>query len=265
MEQELNNLKYKSSKINLDFKFGQVVSLLIKNKNEIKSFLEILYSLQLSDGEEIILEQYLVNKQNCHKISKKLKDKISGLINNYNDKLFNINILDDIKFSLKRVNKTRLYELLEIFNLDKTILKKNYIEISTSEKRKILIIITILKDSKILLLDNPTYGLDEKSINNLIKILKLEKRKGKLIVVTSYNEEFILQISDRIIAIVDDELKYDGDKIKFFKNNSLLNKLHVAQPNIINFEEEVEKMKKIKLGYRDNINDLIKDIYRNAK
>ena len=54
-------------------------------------------------------------------------------------------------------------------------------------------------------------------------------------------------------------------KYKIFKLNSLLKKANQQMPNVSLIEKKVLEIKNKKLGNRDNINDLIKDIYRNAK
>ena len=116
-----------------------------------------------------------------------------------------------------------------------------------------------------MLLNNPTEYLDNKSVQNLIKILKRKKRENKIIIIVSYDSEFILKVSDRILAIEQGKIINDSDKYLFFKNDRLLSLVNLEKPKVIEFEQLVEKLKGIRLGYRDNINDLIKDIYRNAK
>ena len=55
----------------------------------------------------------------------------------------------------------------------------------------------------------------------------------------------------------------EGDKYTVFKEQKLLKDNGILVPKIIEFENYVLDNKKIKLGYRDDINDLIKDILRN--
>ena len=54
-----------------------------------------------------------------------------------------------------------------------------------------------------------------------------------------------------------------GNKFDVFKNVDMLRANDISIPKIIKFENDVLKKKNIKLGYRDEINDLVKDILRN--
>ena len=119
----------------------------------------------------------------------------------------------------------------------------------------------IIADKKIILLDDITSGLDHKSISVLIKFLKKEKRNNKIIIVTSQDSQFLLSV----LILDNANLIKKENKYEFFSNQDLLNKCGLIMPEILKFREIVLKRKGIKLLYRDNVNDLIKDIYRNVK
>lgn len=180
-------------------------------------------------------------------------------------RLFNISINDDIGFTTRDCDKEKLNELLDLFGLDNEILYRSYREISKSEYNKICIIICLLDNKPILLLENPTDGLDIKSKKSLIKILKREKRNNKIIFVTSTDSEFLFSVSNVIIYRDKNKYVINDNKYNFFGNKRLLKDLDIEQPNIMNFYDEVKKNKKVRLLNRDNINDLIKEIYRHAK
>ena len=178
-------------------------------------------------------------------------------------RLFNIRLKDDIKYN-GNYDKDYLEELLNQFELKDDILNKKYSNISKSEYRKISIIIAIINLSPILLLEDPTVGLDVKSKKALIRILKKEKRKNRIVIVSSKDSEFLFQLVNYIIYKDKNNYVISNDKYSFFSNKKILKQFDLAEPQIINFYSEVRKNTKIKLLNRDNINDLIKEIYRNA-
>lgn len=204
------------------------------------------------------------------------EDKLSNILNidstnifyiseDYMNMFFNINIKEDIKYYLGNFNIESINELLDSFKMNKNILNKNYQELSKSEAKVVLLVIALLINKEIIIIENINTYLDEHKKQTIIKNLKKIKREDKAIIITSYNTNFILEITDEIIVIENNNIIKNKDKYKVLNNNKLLKKYNLEIPEILEYINKVEKLKNIKLGYRDNINDLIKDIYRYAK
>lgn len=180
------------------------------------------------------------------------------------ERLFSISILDDIEYMNKDYDRAELYSLLSEFDLKGDILNRKYSNISKSEYRKISIIIAVLQNNPILLLENPTIGLDIKSKKTLIKILKREKRKNRIIIVVSNDSEFLFQTVNLIICKDKNKYLICDNKYSFFSSKRLLKQFDLEQPRIIEFYSLTRRKTKVRLLNRDNINDLIKEIYRHA-
>lgn len=267
MEIKFEKVTYKKNITNLDMVFNEneITSIIGKNGSGKTDILDLIACSIFPSEGQISIGRRKINKDLRKKEIFDIKKQISYLVEDYQNQLFNINILEDIKYNVNNIDQKKLDDLLKLFNLNADILKKNYLEVSNSEKKKICLIKTFLKNSKILILDNPNSDLDNKCVQNLIKILKKMRHEGKIIVLTSHNSEFILQVSDRVIVFNERKVILDGSKYEVMTNKSILNSINMETPDVIRFEDKVLKLKKIRLGYRDNINDLIKDIYRNAK
>lgn len=266
MEVKLKGIKYKQLKnLNIAFKENEITSIIGKNKSGKTTILNLIYGLNSLEDGEIKIGRNTISPKTKNKKIIEIRNNILYLIDDYKNQLFNINLLEDIKYGNDNIKYEKLEELLRLFNLEGDILQKNYLELSSGEKKKMLLISVILKDSSVLLLDNPNTGLDSKGIDTLVKILKKEKREGRIIIITSNNPEFLLQVSDKIAVLYEGKIILNDYKYKVFERKNLLDKVNIEVPNIIDFEKKVKGMKSIKLGYRDNINDLLKDIYRNAK
>ena len=264
MEVKLQDINFfdNNKKINIDFKSSSITC--IKGENSEK-ILDLLYGkLSFKEGN-ILYNEFIYNKNTSKNEIKNIQNKISFLDENYYNKFFNMNVLEDYKYYLKSINMEKLNELLKLFELNQKILYEYFFDLTTSQKTKIAIILCLMSDKELILMNEPTISLDYKSIQSLIKILKKQKQLGKIIIIITNNQDFLLKISDRVITIEPNKVNLFENKYEFFKNKSLLSKLNIIQPYIIEFESYVKEQKNINLGYRDNINDLIKDIYRNAK
>ncbi|MBQ9011689.1 MAG: hypothetical protein IJ093_03470, partial [Bacilli bacterium] len=108
-----------------------------------------------------------------------------------------------------------------------------------------------------------TKNLDSKNKSTLIKLLKLMKlRYKKTIIIATKDSEMILSLADQIYLLSENKLTKYEDKYIFFSDDKLLESYHLEQPKIIKFSKIVKEKTNISIGYRDNINDLIKDVYR---
>lgn len=267
MAVKIIGLKYKNifNNINLELKENQIISLVGENGSGKTSLLNLIFGLDLNFTGKIIVDRKNINNKTKIKDLDIIRKKIFYLKQDYQNQLFNINVFEDIKYINSNLSSSRLEELLKSFNLNSEILNKSYFELSDGEIKKILLVSMLAKDSKIILLDDPTNGLDQKSINSLIKILKKEKREGKIIILASQDSEFLFSVTDKVLVLYNGKTFEYENKYDFFDNQQLLNICGLNKPNILLFREIVLIKKKVKLVYRDNINDLIKDIYRNAK
>ena len=94
---------------------------------------------------------------------------------------------------------------------------------------------------------------------------KLKNKYHKLIIIVSQDMEFIHKVCDDIYVLNQGKIVLYGNKFDVFSKQKLLKKINVDVPNIISFENLVLQKKNIQIGYRDEINDLIKDVYRYVK
>lgn len=93
--------------------------------------------------------------------------------------------LNDLSYFSKNCNYEKY---LEIFNMDKKMLISS---LSKGNKQKVALIQLLMEDKDLYVLDEPTNGLDQESINILVKLLKEKNKQGKtIIVVTHYKKLF---------------------------------------------------------------------------
>ena len=129
----------------------------------------------------------------------------------------------------------------------------------------IQLLVFLIYNPKVLILDEPTLNLDSKSISDMIALIKkLKIRYNKTIIIVSHDIEFLHKLVDKIVVLSNGKIVLNNDKYSVFKDTKKIKKYGILPPKIILFETKVLNNKGIKLGYRDEINDLIKDIFRNV-
>ena len=114
------------------------------------------------------------------------------------------------------------------------------------------------------ILDEPILGFDSKNKKEFISLIRiLKNRYKKTIIIATNDVDFLHKCVDKVIVLQDGKIVMQGNKYEIFCNTKELKKYGILAPKIISFSDKVKNKKNIKIGYRDDINDLIKDIFRN--
>ena len=109
-------------------------------------------------------------------------------------------------------------ELIEYFDMIE-LLKRHPFDLSGGEKQRLGIIKILLKNTDIILLDEPTKGMDARIKEKFEKLLKRLKTQGKTIVIVSHDIEFSASVSDRCALIFDGEISSVATPREFFAKN----------------------------------------------
>jgi len=106
-------------------------------------------------------------------------------------------------------------KLIAHFGLE-PFLDKKLGNLSGGTKQKVNIVLTFMFESDLIILDEPTTGLDPISLIHLKELIHLEKKKGKTILITTHIMSFVEEIADEIVFLLDGEIYFKGssDELK---------------------------------------------------
>lgn len=256
--------------INTTFKEGKITSIMGKSGSGKTTLIELINALILPTKGNIEVGSRVISKTRKIKNINNLRYKIGLVFQMPEEQFFCSTVKEEIEFGMKYFNKSvksiekHVSDALIMMGLNDSYLNRNPFSLSSGEMRKVAIASILAFNPKVIILDEPTIGLDNKSKENLIKIIKLLKnRYNKTIIVVSNDTDLLLKISDHIILLDKGKIVLEGNKYDVFKQDIL--KYGLKRPKIIEFEQLVLEKKGIKIGYRDDINDLMKDVYRYVK
>lgn len=155
---------------------------------------------------------------------------------------------------------------MDLVGLDDSFLFRNPYKLSNGERRKVALASILCYKPDVIILDEPTVGLDNKSKVDLMKLLKrLKNELDKTIIIVSHDVNFLHKFVDYVYLLKDGKIVLEGDKYSVFSNEDVMSDCGLVVPDVLHFSNLVYLKKGIKIGYRDEINDLIKDVYRYAK
>src|SRR5690606_32169778 len=99
--------------------------------------------------------------------------------------------------------------LIEYFKLEPYLNKKLGV-LSGGTKQKANLVLTFMFDSPLVILDEPTSGLDPISLIRLKELIQQEKANGKTILITSHIMNFVEEIADEIVFLLEGKIYFQG-------------------------------------------------------
>lgn len=209
--------------INIKISKGEIVGLLGSNGAGKTTLIKILCGLINADEGTVSI--------NNEKWSKKSVKYISTVLEGNRNLYWRLTLIENIEYFLGikgysiKAKQKKINLILEKFNLSN---KKHEIvgNLSRGMQQKIAIIIAILSDTEILILDEPTLGLDVKSNKEMVAFLKeIVKDENKTILISSHDMALIEQLCSRVIIISNGKIITDNtiDELnKLFKTKSVV-------------------------------------------
>lgn len=165
--------------------------------------------------------------------------------------LFEETILKDIMFgplnfglSLKDAEE-KARHAAALVGLDEEILQKSPFRISGGQMRRVAIAGILAMEPEMLVLDEPTRGLDPKGSDEMLALFnELHEKHGKTIVLITHDMDIVARYAKRILVMDKGKIKFDGTRELLFMSDEF-EKLHLAKPQAYRMMEYLSKT----LGY----------------
>ena len=182
------------------------------------------------NGENIYAEGYSMKKLRSH----------VGLVFQYPEyQLFETDVLSDVCFGPKNLGlseeevKMRSLEALHQVGLKEKYYDKSPFDLSGGQKRRAAIAGILAMQPEVLILDEPTAGLDPKGRDDILdQIAKLHKERGITVILVSHSMEDVAKYVDRIVVMDHGCMKFDGEPKKVFEHYKELESIGLSAPQV---------------------------------
>ena len=184
--------------------------------------------------------------------------------------LFEETSLKDIVFGPKNFGMSteeameRAIEAAHLVGLNDDILEKSPFAISGGQMRKVAIAGILASNPDILILDEPTVGLDPFGKSELLKLLKkINEEEHKTIIIITHDMEVVSQVAKRVIVLDNAEIVYDGDTKSLFKNEDFLIKHNLDYPELMKLLLLVKEKLNLDIDiHQYSIDEAYQELYR---
>lgn len=179
---------------------------------------------------------------------KKLRSKV-GLVFQYPEhQLFEIDVFSDVCFGPKNLGlskketELRAYAALKQVGLEDEFFYQSPFELSGGQKRRVAIAGVLAMKPDILVLDEPTAGLDPKGRDEILdQVARLKQETGIIVILVSHSMEDVARYVDRIIVMNKGSVMYDDAPKKVFAHYKELEEVGLAAPQVTYIMQALKK------------------------
>ena len=170
---------------------------------------------------------------------KELRTKV-GLVFQYPEhQLFETTIFEDVCFGTKNLGlsrqeyEIRAFESLRLVGLDENLYYQSPFDLSGGQKRRVAIAGVLAMKPEVLILDEPTAGLDPKGRDEILDLIaKMHKERKITVILVSHSMEDVAKYVERIIVMNDGSVMFDGTPGEVFLHYKELEQVGLAAPQV---------------------------------
>lgn len=236
------------------------------------TLIQQLNGLLLPTKGEVIVDEFVVSsnrKRRTKKLSN-LRKKVGIVFQFSENQLFEETVLDDVAFgptnfkvSKEEARKIAKECLLKV-GIKEEYFEKSPFELSGGEKRRVAIAGILALSPSIMVLDEPTAGLDPEGTKEMMELLKKMNESGTTIIVVTHDMNLVLTYATNVIVMSDSRIVKEATPDELFLDND--EKYSLETPYIAKVVQELDK-KGIKLDTKviKDVKSLASEIARKRK
>ena len=197
----------------------------------------------------------------------KVRQKVGIVFQDPNDQLFAPTVKEDIAFgpmnlglSYDEVEK-RVEDALKMVGMENYEDKTPH-HLSGGQQKRIAIAGIIAMKPELMILDEPTAGLDPDGVEKVLNIMNQLNEEGMTLIISSHDIDMISKYADKIFVLYNGEIIESGNKNKIFSDMELLKKPHLRTPItteiLYNLKESGLNVNTEKISVKDTCAEIIK-------
>ena len=224
-------------KVSLEIRDGEFIGLIGHTGSGKSTLIQHLNGLVRATGGDILYNGESIYREGFS--MKELRSRV-GLVFQYPEhQLFEVDVFTDVCFGPKNQGlskeeiEKRAREALSLVGIGENYSKKSPFELSGGEKRRVAIAGVLAMEPEVLILDEPTAGLDPKGRDEILgQLARLHRERGTTVILVSHSMEDVAKYVDRIMVMNHGCLVFDDTPRVVFGHYKELEEMGLAAPQV---------------------------------
>lgn len=240
--------------INLHIDFsGEFIAIVGHTGSGKSTLVQLMNALNLPTTGKVIIDDKVITAKPKFKL-KNIRKQV-GLVFQFPEyQIFEETVLTDIMFGPKNFGysleeaRERAIEAAKIVGLEEELLNRSPFTLSGGQMRKVAIAGIIASDPQVVVLDEPTVGLDPKTKEELLLFLeKLNTEKNKTIILITHDMDVVGRFCKRVIVMKKGQVVFDGPKNELFLREDLKETYNLDYPEVMQIMRNISNKLNIDL------------------
>lgn len=238
--------EYALKDINLEIKDGEFIGIIGHTGSGKSTLMQHLNGLEKAtsgtiyyDGEDIYGPDYNMRA---------LRGKV-GLVFQYPEyQLFESSVIEDVKFGPKNLGLSgleidlRSFQALKDVGISEDLLDVSPFQLSGGQKRKVAIAGVLAMEPEVLILDEPTAGLDPCGREEILTLIQsLRKKRNRTIILVSHSMEDVANYVERLLVMYEGRILLDGTPHQIFQHQEELERIGLTTPQVTRVMARLKK------------------------
>jgi len=256
--------------VNCEIKEGSFTAIIGHTGSGKSTLVQHINALLLPTSGTVYVEDYKIFPNSKLKQIKKLRSKV-GLVFQFPEyQLFEETCYKDIAFGPKNFGKTSeeidvlVKDAAKLVGIDEELLSRSPFELSGGQRRRVAIAGILAMKPSVLILDEPTAGLDPRGAREMMDLFSRLNKQGITVILVTHDMDYVLRYSELVIVMSEGMLKAYDTPLNIFKNTKLCKELNLELPTVFSFANKlIEKGLDIDLGKVKDVKTLADEIALN--
>ncbi|MBP2624127.1 energy-coupling factor transporter ATPase [Streptococcus oricebi] len=233
--------------VNLEIKKGSYTALIGHTGSGKSTILQLLNGLLIPSEGRVLVDQFEISAKSSNKNIKKLRKEVGLVFQFAESQLFAETVLQDVAFGPQNfgVSKSEAEKIarekLALVGISEDLYERSPFELSGGQMRRVAIAGILAMEPKVLVLDEPTAGLDPAGRRELMDIFSTLHAQGMTIVLVTHLMDDVANFADQVYVMEKGRLVKSGSPYQVFQDVDFMEAIQLGVPKITKFAQNLQK------------------------